>query len=69
MRQGLPQDSVLAPILLVFYIDNLVVILPEETLDTLFVDDVGLQGAGDTIEEAEIKIRKLWTLSQTGVKS
>jgi len=42
MRQGLPQGSVLAPILFVFYIDNLAEILPEETLNALFADDVGV---------------------------
>ena len=58
MRQGLPQGSVLAPILFVFYIDNLAEILPEETLNALFADDVGVQGAGDTIAEAERKVQK-----------
>ena len=56
MRQGLPHGSVLAPILFVFYIDNLVAKLPEETLNALFADDV--QGAGDTIEEAKMKVQK-----------
>ena len=45
-------------LLFVFYIDNLAEILPEETLNTLFADNVGVQGAGDTIAEAEMKVQK-----------
>ena len=58
MRQGLPQSSVLAPIWFVFYIDNLAAILPEETGNALSVDDVVVQGAGNTIKGTEIKIMK-----------
>ena len=42
----------------VFYIDNLAEILPEEPLNALFADNVGVQGAGDTIAEAERKAQK-----------
>ena len=62
MRQGLPQGSVLAPLLFLFYIDNLASILPSETLNALFADDVvPVKGSGKTIEEAEDKVQKLWT--------
>ena len=40
MRQGLPQGSVLAPLLFVFYINTLAKILPIENLNSLFADDV-----------------------------
>ena len=58
MRQGLPQGSVLAPLLFLFYIDNLASILPSETLNALFADDVGVKGSGKTKEEAEHKVQK-----------
>ena len=58
MRQGLPQGSVLAPLLFLFYIDNLASILPSETLNALFADDVAVKGSGKTIEEAEDKVQK-----------
>ena len=58
MQQGLPQGSVLAPLLFVFYIDNLASILPEETLNALFADDVAIQGMGNTVSEAEMKVQR-----------
>ena len=58
MRQGLPQGSVLAPILFVFYIANLAAILPQGTLNALFADDVGVKGAGKTIAEAVMKVQE-----------
>ena len=38
--QGLPQGSVLSPILFLFYINNLAEILPPETVNALYADDV-----------------------------
>ena len=40
MLQGLPQGSVLAPVLFVFYINNLAKLLPKSTVNALFADDV-----------------------------
>ena len=41
MHQGLPQGSVLAPLLFLFYINTLAEIMPTNTLNGLFADDVG----------------------------
>jgi hypothetical protein len=58
MSQGLPQGSVLAPLLFLFYIDNLAAILPTDSLNILFADDVGVKGSAATIEEAEAIVQK-----------
>lgn len=52
MHQGLPQGSVLAPILFVFYINNLAEILPDINIYALFADDVSILAQGSTKEEA-----------------
>ena len=52
MRQGLPQGSVLAPILFLFFINNLAKILPESELISLFADDVSILVTDESKEEA-----------------
>ena len=42
MRQGLPQGSVLSPLLFIFFINNLAEILPEDAQVAMFADDVTL---------------------------
>ena len=42
MHQGLPQESVLAPLLFIFYINSLADILPSNNLNCMFADDVGI---------------------------
>ena len=46
MKQGVPQGSVLSSILLFFYINQLAKVLPRETLDALFADDVPVLATG-----------------------
>ena len=58
MRQGLPQGSVLSPILFLFYINNLAKILPTEITNSLFADDVTLLATCDTLKEAEELVQK-----------
>ena len=58
MRQGLPQGSVLSPILSLFYINNLAKILPPEITNSLFADDVTLLATSDTLSEAEELVQK-----------
>ena len=52
-KQGLPQGSVLSPILFLFYINQLAKILPRETLNSLFADDVSALATEKTKEQAE----------------
>ena len=58
MRQGLPQGSVLSPLLFLFYINNLAEILPESNINALFADDVGILATANTIKEAEVEAQK-----------
>ena len=53
MKQGLPQGSVLAPILFILYINNLAELLPESTINAMYADDVSILGQSTTKEEAE----------------
>ena len=79
MRQGLPQGSVLAPLLFLFYIDNLAAILPDDTLNALFADDVGITASARTFKEAAEKVQttvnivsewsKEWKLNLNATKS
>ena len=55
MKQGVPQVSVLSPILFLFYINQLAKILPRETLNALFADDVSVLATEKTKEETERK--------------
>ena len=55
MHQGLPQGSVLAPILFVFYINNLAELLPGINIYAMFADDVSILAQGVTKEEAAEK--------------
>ena len=42
MRQGLPQGSILSPVLFLFYINSLADSLPKKNLNALFADDVSI---------------------------
>ena len=79
MKQGVPQGSVLAPLLFLFYINNLAEILPPETLNAMFADDVSVLATEDSAAEAEAtaqvtvdivsKWSKEWKLSLNATKS
>jgi len=42
IAQGLPQGSVLAPILFLFYIDELARLIPDTVVTAMYADDVSL---------------------------
>ena len=58
ISQGLPQGSVLSPLLFLFYINSLAEILPKDTINALFADDVGILATGPTIKAAEEKAQE-----------
>ena len=53
MKQGLPQGSVLAPILFILYINNLAELLPDSNINAMYADDVSILGQSTCKEEAE----------------
>ena len=79
MRQGLPQGSVLAPLLFLFYINTLAEILPPQNLNSMFADDLGIIATSRSREEAQANAQvtvnlvsewsKEWKLNLNGSKS
>ena len=56
--QGLPQGSVLAPLLFLFYINNLADILPDFNVNAMFADDVSILAPATTPGEAVSKAQE-----------
>ena len=52
IRQGLPQGSVLSPLLFIMYINNLAVLMPESETIAMFADDVSILSTRRSKEEA-----------------
>ena len=79
MNQGLPQGSVLAPILFLFYIDELAKIMPSDVTVSLYADDVSILASSRSKTEAEDQTQRAvdtvkawsdrWKLNLNGVKS
>ena len=42
LHQGVPQGSVLSPLLFIFYINNLAKLLPADNINCMFADDVSI---------------------------
>jgi ribonuclease HI len=58
MRQGLPQGSVLAPLLFLFYINTLAEILPTNVINSLFADDVEILATADARNAAQANAQR-----------
>ena len=79
MRQGLPQGSVLSPLLFILYINNLAQLLPEGATNALFADDVTTLCTHHDRDEATrmaqevvdivVKWSKEWKLNLNSTKS
>ena len=79
MHQGLPQGSVLSPLLFLFYINSLAEILPKNVLICMFADDVAIVSTAQNRNEAAAnaqaavdivsKWSKRWKLNLNGTKS
>ena len=55
MMQGLPQGSVLAPLLFLFYINNLAELMPDYNTTAMFADDVSILASDNKKEQATKK--------------
>ena len=79
IKQGLPQGSVLAPLLFLFYINNLADLLPDYNINALFADDVSILASDNSKERATAKAQaavdiviewsKIWKLNLNADKS
>jgi len=58
MQEGLPQGSVLAPLLFLLFIDDLVPELGDDVTVSLFADDLAILASGKTLKQCEAKARK-----------
>ena len=65
IHQGLPQGSVLAPLLFLFYINNLADLLPDFNINAMFADDVSILASAPKKEDA---VRKAQTAVDVVVK-
>ena len=62
IKQGLPQGSVLSPILFLFFINDLVDDLPEGVMCSLFADDAAIYCSHTSLEEAQKLLQKAVTV-------
>ena len=77
--QGLPQGSVLAPVLFLFYINNLASSLNDDAVIALFADDVSILTTAHKKEDPEATVQsvvnsvliwsQIWTLNLSADKS
>ena len=79
MRQGLPQGSVLSPLLFIIYINNLATILPDKDTNCMFADDVGIlvtrrskaeaEKAAQEVVDVVVRWSREWKLTLNSSKS
>ena len=68
MRQGLPQGSVLSPLLFILYVNDLAESLPEDGAAAIFADDVTLMATHRKKEQAESDLQSLVDIVATWSK-
>jgi hypothetical protein len=56
-RQGIPQGSVIAPLLFLLYIDDIAALMPTGVLISLFADDVAVYSSNKSLVEAEREVQ------------
>ena len=63
-NQGLPQDSVMAPLLFLFYVNNLAETLPNDVVTALFADGVSILTTArkkeDVVTAAQSEVTKVY---------
>lgn len=70
LRQGLPQGSVLSPLLFLFFIDSLSSCVPKEVELSLYADDVAVSSRSPSLERAQAAVGAavdaihLWSLKK-----
>lgn len=58
MKQGLPQGSVLAPLLFVLFINDIMKDMPEDVCASLFADDSAVYATDQKLSRAQEKVQK-----------
>ena len=58
MKQGLPQGSVLSPLLFVIFINDILKELPEDVIASLFADDAAVYAMDQKLVAAQDKLQK-----------